>query len=157
MIYDKHWMGLSGPSWEWEMDLQLFRHEILRYWTGTRNQHRQANRLHHRMRIGAAQRELSRGNGEQFLVLSYGCVSRVEWLSRYRTTVPPNSAHIWYKGDDGLRWLGKIGASTTADGVYLVRVLDAPGLIKLPVTPTRHTTSTGAIRGSWCPQAHLAS
>ena len=37
MMYETHWTGLCEPSWEREMDLQLFRHEILRYWAGTPN------------------------------------------------------------------------------------------------------------------------
>ena len=31
VVYETHWTGLSRPSWELEMDLQLSRH-ILRYW-----------------------------------------------------------------------------------------------------------------------------
>ena len=86
-----------------------------------------------------------------------GCVPRAEWLSRYSTTVLPNGAHFWYKGDDGLWWLGKISASTATKGVYLVRFLDDPGSTKLPLTPARYTTSTGAVRGSRRLQVHLAS
>ena len=56
-MYETHWTGLSGPSWEREMDLQLSRHEILCLWAGT-SQHRQTNRLYRRTRTGAAQREL---------------------------------------------------------------------------------------------------
>ena len=100
------------------MDLQRFCHEILRYWAGTPNQHHQTNRLYRQMRIGAAQRELFQSNGERFLAPGYGCVPRAEWLSSYSTTVLPNRAHFWYKGDHGLLWLGKISASTTTDGVY---------------------------------------
>ena len=77
--------------------------------------------------------------------------------SRYSTTVFPNGAHFWYKGDDGLWWLGKISARTTTKGVHLVRFLDDPGSIKLPLTPARYTTSTRAVRGSWCLHVHLAS
>ena len=117
------------------MDLQLSRTHILRYWAGTPDQHRQANRLCRRMRIGAAQRELSRNNGEPFLTPGYACVPRAEWLRRYRDTVLPKGAHFWYKGDDGLWWLGKINAGTTEDGVYLVQFLDDPGPIKLPLPP----------------------
>ena len=61
MLYKTHWAGLS---------------HILRYWAGTPDQHRQTNRLYRRMRIGAAQRELSRNNGERFLAPGYGCVPR---------------------------------------------------------------------------------
>ena len=145
MMYETHWTGLYGPSWERAMDLQLFLHEISRYWAGTPNQHRQTNRLYRRMRIGASQRQLYRNNGEQFLAHGYGCVPYAEWLSRYSTTVLPNGAHSWYKGDDGLWWLGKISASTTTKGVYLMRFLDDPGPIKLPLPPVRYTTSTGTL------------
>ena len=44
-MYETHWTGLSRPSWEREMDLQLSLHEMLRHWAGTQNQHRQANLL----------------------------------------------------------------------------------------------------------------
>ena len=87
----------------------------------------------------------------------YACVPRAEWLRRYRDTVLPKGAHFWYKGDDWLWWLGKINASTTGDGVYLVRFLDDPGAIKLPLSPARYTTSTGAVRDSWRLQIHVAS
>ena len=152
VLYETHWSGLSRPSWEREMDDQLLRHEILRYLVGTPSQHRQTNRRYRWMRIGVAQRELFRSNDERFLAPGYGCILRAEWLSRYSDTVLPNGAHFWYKGDDGLWWLGKIGASTPTDGVYLVRFLDDPGPIKLPLAPARYTTSTGAVRGFWCLQ-----
>ena len=51
----------------------------------------------------------------------------------------------------------KISASTTEDKVYLVRFLDDPGPIKPPLLPARYTTSTGAVRGSWYLQVHIAS
>ena len=150
VLYKTHWVGLSEPSWEREMDLQLSRTHILRYWAGTPDQHRQTNRLYRRMRIGAAQRELSRNNGERFLAPGYACVPRAEWLRRYRDTVLPKGAHFWYKGNEELWWLGKISASTTEDRVYL-------GPIKLPLPPTRYTTSTGAVRGFWCLHVHVAN
>ena len=120
MMYETHWTGPSRPSWEREMDPQLSRHEILCYWAGTPNQRRQTHRLCRQMRIGAAQRKLSRSNGERFLASGYGCVPHPDWLRRYSATVLPNGTHFWYKGDDGLWRLGKISASTTTDGVYLV-------------------------------------
>ena len=40
VMYETHWTGLSRPFWEREMGLQLSRHDILRYWAGTPNQHR---------------------------------------------------------------------------------------------------------------------
>ena len=109
------------------------------------------------MQIGAAPREVSRNNGERLLVPGYACVPGAEWLHRYRDTVLPKGAHVWYKGDDGLWWPGKIIASTTKNGVYLVRFLDDSGPIKLPIPPTRYTTSTGAVRSSWRLQVHETS
>ena len=156
VMYETQWTGLSGPSWDREMDLQLFRHEILRYWAGTPNQHRQNQPPVSPYANYAAQRELSRNNGERFLAHGYGCAPRPEWLSRYSTTVLPNGVNFWYKSDDSLWWLGKIGASTTTKEVYLVRFLDYPGPIKLPLPPARYTTSTGVVRRSWCLQVHVA-
>ena len=109
------------------------------------------------MRIGDAQRELSRNNGERFLAPGYACVPRADRLRRYHETVLPKGVHVWYKGDDGLYWLGKTSASTTEDKVYLVCLLDDPGPIKLPLPPACYTTSTGAVRGSWCFQVHIVS
>ena len=40
MMYETHWTSRSRPPWEREVDLQLFRREILRYWAGTPNKHR---------------------------------------------------------------------------------------------------------------------
>ena len=77
------------------------------YWAGTPNQDLERNRLYRRMRIGAAQRELSRNNGERFFVHGYACVPRTEWLSLYRTTGLLNGAHVWYKGDDGCGGLSR--------------------------------------------------
>ena len=107
MLYITHLTGLSKPFWEREMDLHLSRSNILRYWAGTPDQQCQTNRLYRRMRIGAAQRELSRNNGERFLAPGYACVPRTDWLRRYHDTILPKGAHVWYKGDDGLWRLGK--------------------------------------------------
>ena len=115
--YKTHWVGLSEPSWKRKMDLHLSRSHILRYCAGIPDQHRQTNRVYRRMRFGAAQRELSRNNGGRLLAPGYACVPRVEWLCRYHDTVLPKGARFWYKGDDGLWWLGKISASTKEDGV----------------------------------------
>ena len=96
-------------------------------------------------------------------VSSPGTTGSVFWrratlvLCRYRDAVLPKGAHFWYKGDDGLWGVRKISASTTEDGVYLVRFLDDPGPIKLPLFPARYTTSAGAVRGSWFLEVHVAS
>ena len=61
----------------------------------------------------------------------------------------------------GRQWLvvawKKNSASTTEDGVSLAQILDDAGPFKLPLFPARYTTSTGAVRGSWCLQVHVAS
>ena len=51
----------------------------------------------------------------------------------------------------------KISANTTENGVSLAQNLVDPGPFKLPLFPARYTTSTGAVRGSWCLQVHVAS
>ena len=67
VLYKTHWAGLSEPSWEREMNLHLSRSHSLRYWARTTDQHRLTIRLYRRMRIGTAQGEVSRNNGERFL------------------------------------------------------------------------------------------
>ena len=59
---------------EREMGLQLSRQQVLLCWAGIPNQHRQTNRLHREMRIGAAHRELAGANSERFVAPGYGCV-----------------------------------------------------------------------------------
>ena len=152
MMYETHWIGLSRPPWEREMDLQLSRQQILLYWAGTPNQQRRTNHLYRQKRIGAAQRGFSGANGERFLAPGYGCALRANWLRHYSTTVLPNGAHFWYKADDSLWWLGKISTRTSIDGEYLVRFLGDPGPIKRPLSPAHYTTSTGGVQGSWCLQ-----
>ena len=95
--------------------------QILLYWAGTPNHHRPTNGLYRQMRIGAAQRELSRANGERFLAPGYGCVPRADWLRHYSTTVLSNGAHFWSKAKDGLWWLGKITTRTTTDTIRNIR------------------------------------
>ena len=99
------------------------------FWAGMPDQHRQNNRLYRRIQIGAAQRELSRNDGERSLAPGYACVTRSDWLRRYHNTVLPKGAHFWYKRNDEFWWLGKISASATEDKIYLFRFLNDPGPI----------------------------
>ena len=57
--------------------------------------------------LGPAQRKLSRNNGEHILAPGYACVPRAEWLRRYRDTVLPKGAHVWYKTTTGCGGLEK--------------------------------------------------
>ena len=134
------------------MDLQLSRQQILPYAAGASNQRRPTNRLHRHMRIGDAQRELSRAVGRRFLAAGYSCVSRADWLRHYSTTalehystIAPQhysttvllfGAHLWYKADDALWWLEKNCELRSHNRCweYLVRFLDDSGPIKLPVS-----------------------
>ena len=103
---------------------------IFRYRAGTPDQHRQANRLYRRMRIGAAQRDLSRNNGKRLLAPGYARDTGASWLRGYHGTILLEGAHVCYKGYDGLRWLGKNRAGTTEDKVYLVPFLNDSRPIK---------------------------
>ena len=42
-------------------------------------------------------------------------------------------------------------------GQYVVHFLDDPGLVKLALSSARYATVLGAVRGSWCLQAHQGS
>ena len=108
------------------------------------------------MRIGAAQLELSRNNGELFLVPGYGCLSHADWLRRYCNTVLPNGGHFSYKGDDGLWWLRK--SVPLRSRMEYIRfdvwtTQDRSSFLFLQ----RYPTSTRAARGAWCLKIHLAS
>lgn len=136
VVYKTHWAGLSEPPWGRDMDRQLSRTHLLRYWAGNPDQHRQINRLYRLMRIGAAQYEFSRTNGE----LVFGACLRLRPtrgmaspLSRHSA---PQASSLWHRGDNGPWWLGKISASTATDAVHLVRVLGDLGPVKLPLRPT---------------------
>ena len=127
-MQETHWTGLSRPSWEREVDLQLLRQQILLYWAGIPNQHRRTNRLYRQMRTEAAQREISRANGEKY-VWRPATAARPA-LTGYATTAPrcsPMEPIFGTKSDDGLWWLTQISARTTTDGEYLVRYLDDSG------------------------------
>lgn len=78
VMYKTHWAGLTKPSREQEMDLLLYRPNILRCWAGKPDQHRRTNPLHHRMRIGTAQCAIYMNNNERCLTPGYACVSRAE-------------------------------------------------------------------------------
>ena len=103
------------------------------------------------MRVGAAQRELSRDQGARFLSPGYSLVTHQEWTRRFNTTVLAVGTHFWYKARDHHWWLGKISAHTTTVAQYIVRFLDDPGPVKL--SPSRYTTAIGAERDSWCLQS----
>ena len=107
VLYETHWAGLLGRYWERELDLQHCGRHILLYWSRALTQHRPENRLYRQMRIGAAQRELSRSKGEVFLATGYSLVPRDLWLRTFSSTVLYAGAHLWYKARDGLWWLGK--------------------------------------------------
>ena len=158
VLFETHWAGLLSPSWERERDLRHFRRHILRYWCGTPTQHQQENRLYRQMRIGAAQRELSRSQGHIFLAPGYTLVPRDIWLSTFSTTLLPPGAHLWYKASNGLWWLGKVAhhapSTSPSDNTYIIRFLDDPGPIKINLRPANYTTSSTANSGSWCLQRH---
>ena len=108
VLYETHWKGFLRPSCQREADLSHARQHILEYWAGTPLQLRQANRVYRSMRVGAAQCELARAKGARFLPPGYGYVNHHTWARRLRGTILPVGVYFWYKGQDHLRWLGKI-------------------------------------------------
>ena len=90
------------------MDLQLFRHEILRYWAGApKSAPPNQPPVYRRMRIGAARRNSLGATASDSWRTVTAALSRAEWLSRYSATVLPDGTHVWHKGDDGLWCLGR--------------------------------------------------
>ena len=140
------------------MDLQLSRTHISRYWAGTPEQHRQINRLYRRMRIGLAQHELSRNSGERILapgIRLRPTLGVAPKLPRYGA--PQGNPYFV----QGRRWVVMAWKNQRVyDGGWSI-----PGPLvgrfgadqKLPFPPARYTTSTEAVRGSWCLQVHEAS
>ena len=141
VLYETHWVRLLSPSLERELDLQHSRRHIFLYWSGTPTQHRQANRLHRQMRIGAAQRGLSRSKDQIFLASGYILIPRDLWLRSFSSTVLPPGAHLWYKARDGLWWLGKIAyrvpSDSLSDNTDIIRFLDDPGPVKINLRPAK--------------------
>ena len=86
VMYRTHRTGPSRPSWQREMDLQPLTPADLAL-LGWHSESTPSNQPPVSSdAIGAAQRELSRANGERFLAPGYGCVPRVDWLRHCSTT-----------------------------------------------------------------------
>ena len=157
VLYETHWKGLLRPSWEREMDLQHSRQHILRYWQGLPDQQRSTNRRYRAMRVGSAMRELARAKGHRYVPSGYALISRSTWGRRLANSPLPVGAFFWYKANHGLWWLGKISGHTSQPPLYLVRLLDDPGPIKIALSDSRYTTAADAVQGSWCLQVHRGS
>ena len=127
-----------------------------RYWVGTPNQHRQTNRLKRRMQIGDTQRELF---GKRFSHMDTAAFLAQNGLAATALRCFPTEPTFGARATTVCGGLGRSARPRPRRGIlkYLVRFLDDPGPIKLPLPPARYTTSTGAVRGSWCLQVHLAS
>ena len=106
VVFSPSCTKLIGPEFialsERERDLHYHRLHIIRYWTGTPSRHRQTNRLYRQIRIGAANRELSRSRGERFLSPGYSLVPRTLWLNSFSSSTLPAGAYLWYKARNGL-------------------------------------------------------
>ena len=118
---------------------------------------RTTDRLYRRMRIVVEQRKLSRNHGERFWRWTTLVSHARSGSAATAIRCSPREPTFGTRATMGCGGLEKISASTTEDRVYLVRFLDDPGPIKLPLSPARYTTSAGAVRGSWCLQVHVAS
>lgn len=95
VMHETHWTGFISPSWEHERNLNHHGLYILRYWSGTPSQHRQAK--YRQMRIGAAHSELSWPWGDICLAPAYNLVPRTLWLRRISSSPLHTEAHLCYK------------------------------------------------------------
>ena len=131
------------------MDLSNWRRHVLLYWLGTPDQHRQTNRLYRQMRIGAAARELARMTGARITSPGYGLVPHRVWSDRFKNRVLPVGAHLWYKAQDALWWLGKISKSPN------IRLLRTPSSCASSTTRGRSksTSPRSSTLPPWTPSA----
>ena len=102
-------------------------------------------------------RELARAKGHRYVPSGYALISRSTWGRRLANSPLPVGAFFWYKANHGLWWLGKISGHTSQPPLYLVRLLDDPGPIKIALSDSRYTTAADAVQGSWCLQVHRGS
>ena len=137
------------------MDLQLSRSHILRYWAGTPDQHRQPNRLYRRMRIGAAQRELSRNNGERFLAPGYVAVQTGSVATTTRCFLrEPTFGKRETMGYGGLETSARTLPRTRYTWSAFWTTRDGLNFL---YPRARYMNSTGAVRGSWFLHVDIAS
>ena len=138
------------------MDFQHFRNQILRYPAGTPNQPRQ---IHH-----FTAKCVSVRHSVSFLCTKANTFGAQLRSRHARRVDSPPPRHSTSSGSprlvQGRRWIvvaGRISASTTEGGVYLVRFSVDPRLIKLLLPPARYTSSTRNVRGSWYLQVYVDS
>ena len=154
VMYKTHWTGLFRPLWEREMDLPTAPTSADFALLGWHSEPtpRQTNRLYRQMRIGAAQRELSRANGQRFLAPGYGRVPRADWLRHCSTTrCPPMGPIVGTKPMTACGGWGKSALEQPPTGNIWYVFLDHQGPIKVPLSPAHYRTSTGSVRGSLVP------
>ena len=95
VLYETHWDSLLRPTWERELDLQVFRHHILSYWAAGPAQHQPHTRQYQQLRINAAAREITRSKGERHLPGSYRLIADDVYHARFRTALLPTGASMW--------------------------------------------------------------
>lgn len=74
-------------------------------------QHQYMYRLHRRVRVGAAELELSRDQGARLLSPGYSLVTHQDWTRRFSSTILPVGANFWYNFSDRHWSLGNISAT----------------------------------------------
>ena len=135
------------------MDLHLSRPHILRSWAGIPDQHRQTNCLYRRMRIGATHRELSRNNGQRFLLRATLVLPAPIGSVAITTRCFLREPTFGTSETMGCGALEKPARAQPRTRYIWSAFLTTRGRLH----SARYTTSTGAIRGSWCLQVHIAT
>ena len=154
VLYEARWDSLLRPTWERELDLQAFRHNIILYWATGPAQHQPHTRQYQQLRITAAAREIARSKGERHLPGSYRLVAGNVYHARFRTAPLPIGASIWYHSFDGFWWLGNIQQPSDNSGRYVLRFLDNPGPAMAELPESAYYTALHPPCDSWCLQTH---
>ena len=110
------------------------------------------------MRVGAAQRELARAKGARFLhpdiATSITTRGPADSVAPSCLLAPTSGTRV----DIIFGGSGKFPHTLQLpDSRQVVRFLDEPEPVKLALSSARYTTALGAVRGSWCLQAHQGS
>lgn len=119
-------------------------------------QHHIANRQYRLLRINSAETNCAGPTAKCFLAATI-FVGRDHWLRPIRTSTQAAGYHFWFKAYDGLRWLGKIAASTYTSDFFLVHFFDDRGPTKVILRLDFYTTAVAAQCGSWCLRSYTST
>lgn len=157
MLYETHWKGIHYVPLRREKPertCSTLCHRLLRYWAEALAQRRQSYRLYRQIRKSTASRKLNRDRGDCIIPPRYVLIARKRWEDNYRGAVFPVGAHVWYKAQDALWWLGNNSAHVGNPTRFMVWFFDDRGPIKIALDVAKYNVPRNADTGLWRLQTH---